>query len=147
MGQFKKGASGNPRGRPRGIADQRVSLRALLVPHAKDLVDRVLTLAKSGDTAALRLCIERLIPVAREAPIQFDLPAIHQAEDCAAAQAAIVAAVAAGELLPGQARDLAALVDAHRAALESSELAQRIAALEAAQPAVQSPTRTHPEGI
>lgn len=46
------------------------------------------------------------------------------------AQDAILAAVANGELLPGEASTMAAIVEAKRKAIESSELEQRITALE-----------------
>ncbi|MGH8625106.1 MAG: DUF5681 domain-containing protein [Gammaproteobacteria bacterium] len=59
---WKQGQSGNPEGRPPGAKDKRTALRALLTPHAQELVMRAVELAKSGDTTALRLCLERLIP-------------------------------------------------------------------------------------
>ena len=64
--KFKPGISGNPKGRPKGARDKRTELRSLLEPHAKDLVEKVVELAKGGDTTAIRLCLERLIP-----PIMF----------------------------------------------------------------------------
>ena len=61
---FEKGQSGNPAGRPPGLPDKRTRLRTLLDPHKESLVDKAVELALGGDTAALRLCIERLIPAA-----------------------------------------------------------------------------------
>lgn len=132
MARFTKGHSGNPAGRPPGVADKRTALRGLLEPHAATLVAKAVELAKNGDVGALRLCLERLVPQAREEPVRFKLPPIQKLEDCAKAQGAIVAAVAAGELLPSQGRDLAALVDGQRAAYETGELADRLAAIERA---------------
>ena len=37
-------------------------LRKLLEPHASDLVTKAVELALAGDTMALRLCLERLLP-------------------------------------------------------------------------------------
>jgi hypothetical protein len=62
---FTKGQSGNPAGKPKGAKDKRTELRALLRPHAEDLVAKAVELAKAGDTTALRICIDRLIPPIR----------------------------------------------------------------------------------
>ena len=59
---FQSGLSGNPAGRPKGIADKRTELRALLEPHAKDIFAKLVELAKAGDPTALKLCVERLLP-------------------------------------------------------------------------------------
>lgn len=61
---FSPGKSGNPYGRPRGIRDRRTSLRDLLEPHAPQLVAKAVEPALAGDSSALRLCIDRLIPPA-----------------------------------------------------------------------------------
>lgn len=59
---FMKGQSGNPRGKPKGARDKRTALRVLLEPHSESLVQKTVQLALGGDTTALRLCLERLIP-------------------------------------------------------------------------------------
>lgn len=72
---FQTGQSGNPSGRPKGIIDKRAELRGLLEPHAKEIVEKLIECAKAGDSSALRLCIERLIPrVKPDSGITFDLP-------------------------------------------------------------------------
>lgn len=74
MGRFKKGESGNPSGRPRGIQDKRTALRGLLEPHADDLAQKAVDLALEGDTTALRLCLERICPAlrAKDEPVNVD---------------------------------------------------------------------------
>jgi hypothetical protein len=57
--------SGNPNGRPKGLQDKRTELRGLLAPHAKDLINQALELAKDGDSSALRLCMARIVPPVR----------------------------------------------------------------------------------
>jgi hypothetical protein len=42
---FKRGRSGNPNGRPKGIVDRRTALRELLAPHAQALIEKTVELA------------------------------------------------------------------------------------------------------
>ena len=67
---FKAGKSGNPQGRPKGSKDKRTELRALLEPHAPALVEKAVQMALDGDTVALKLCLDRIIPAMRA--VQMD---------------------------------------------------------------------------
>lgn len=134
MAKFKAGASGNPTGRPKGIKDRRVELRALLEPHADKLVKKVVDLALAGDVQALRICIDRIIPPVRERAVSVALPDTADAAGCADAQAKIIAAVAAGELLPGEGEALAGLIEHRRRALETNDIIKRLEAMEEAKP-------------
>ncbi len=99
---WKAGQSGNPNGRPKGSRN-RVTLVALVAMEegADAIARKVVDLAKEGDISAARLVIERLVPVAKERPIFLSLPDTGSAEGVAHAQAAILQAVAAGDILPG----------------------------------------------
>ena len=59
---FQKGKSGNPAGRPKGIQDKRVEMRALLEPYAPSLIEKAVQLALEGDTTALKLCVDKIVP-------------------------------------------------------------------------------------
>lgn len=131
MAKFQKGQSGNSAGKPKGAKDRRTEMRALLQPHADKLVQKVVALALAGDVQALRICIDRIIPPVRERAVSVDLPSTADAAGCADAQAKIVAAVAAGELLPGEGEALAGLVEHRRRAIETTDIMKRLEALEA----------------
>lgn len=132
MPRFQRGQSGNPRGRPRGSADRRTALRRELDKYGTELVERAVQLALGGDIGAMRLCLERIAPPVREEPVRFALQVIERAEDCASAQAAVLAALAGGALLPSEAETLAKQIEALRKAFEISDLAQRLERVEAA---------------
>ena len=88
-------------------------------------------LALAGDTVALRLCLERIAPARRERPTPFTLPELRTAADAVAASAALVEAVAAGELTTGQAAELGKLVESFVKAIEATDIVERLERLEA----------------
>lgn len=128
---WKKGESGNPTGKPTGARNKAtVMVQSIMERGAKEITEAVVGLAKGGDLSAARLVLERLAPPVKERPIFLSLPDTRSAEGVAEAQNAILQAVAAGDLLPGEAATLAGIVEARRKAVETLELEQRITALE-----------------
>lgn len=122
--------AGNP-GRPPGARHRatRAAL-ALLEGEAEGLTRRAVELALDGDTTALRLCLERIAPAKKDAPVQFDLPPMQSAADAAKAAGAVLDAVAMGDLTPTEGAHIMGLVETYRRALETTELEARVAALE-----------------
>jgi hypothetical protein len=76
----------------------------------RGLTRKAVEKALAGDTVALKLCLERVCPPPKEAPIKIRLPKVKGAADIPAALNAIFAAAAKGILLPGEAKSLAALL-------------------------------------
>ena len=103
---------------------------AAMEEGAAAIAKKIVEMAKQGDMNAARLVIERLVPPAKERPIFLDLPDTSSADGVARAQAAILQAVAAGDILPGEDATLAGIVEARRKAVETQELEARISALE-----------------
>ncbi|MCZ6802990.1 MAG: DUF5681 domain-containing protein [Proteobacteria bacterium] len=131
-GQFCKGKSGNPTGKPKG-ARNKATLAALelLEGEAKNLSRKALEMALAGDTTALRLCLERIVPPTKERPLQdFELPVVSDAKSALDALNTIAQCLAGGELLPGEAATLCNLLEQYRKHFETTELQQRIEALE-----------------
>ena len=83
--------------------------------------------------AALRLCLERLLPPRRDRPVTFDLPKIENVNDLAVASSAVLEACAAGTLSPGEAADVMGLISGHVRVLEMTEIEARLTTLEKAQ--------------
>jgi hypothetical protein len=123
-------AAGNP-GKPRGTRHRatRAAL-ALLDGEAEALTRQAVTMALDGDGTALRLCLERIAPPRRDAPVQFDLPRMETARDATRAAGAVLEAVAEGDLTPTEGAHVMGLVETYRRTLETSELEARVAALE-----------------
>jgi hypothetical protein len=58
---FKPGQSGNPSGRPHGSRNKAtLALEALLDGEGEAITRKAIEKALEGDTAALRLCLERI---------------------------------------------------------------------------------------
>jgi|SRR5271169_5111531 len=124
-------AAGNA-GRPKGARHRAtVAAEALLDGEAEGLTRKAIELALAGDTIALRLCFDRILPPRRERPMEFSFPALRSAADMAAAMAATIGAAAAGEITLGEAAEFAKLLETHMRALVTTEFEQRLRCLEA----------------
>ena len=111
--RFKPGHSGNPNGRPKGSLNATtLAAQALLDGEAEILTRKAIELAKGGDLAALRLCIDRLIPPRKDRAVPFDLPKIESARDAANVISAVLTAVSTGDLTPAEASGVTRLLDA-----------------------------------
>lgn len=128
---FKPGQSGNLRGKPVGTRSKSTQLlEALMQGGAEQITKAVIDAAKAGDLTAAKIILDRLMPPAKERPINVDLPDTKTAEGVSAAQSAILQAVAGGDLLPGEATTLSGIVESKRRAIETQELSDRITNLE-----------------
>jgi hypothetical protein len=83
--------------------------------------------------AALRLCMERIVPPRKDRPVRFKIPDLGTPEDAVKAVAALVKAVASGDLTPSEAAELSKLVEGFAKTVELHEIQQRLDRLEAAQ--------------
>lgn len=128
---FEKGKSGNPAGKPPGTR-HKVSLaaEALLDGESEALTRKAIDLALAGDTTALRLCLERILPPRKSRKVALELPPIEKAEDLMAAFGAVVSAMADGELTLDEAALVVGLLEAKRKTLETVELERRLTELE-----------------
>src|SRR6516164_10638324 len=91
--QFQKGQSGNPAGRPRGSRNKTtVLMQDLLEGEAEAIARKAIEMAKDGDMAAIRVCMDRLASIRRKDPVAFELPPVDNARDTVAAVAAVVSA-------------------------------------------------------
>ena len=128
---FKPGQSGNPDGRPKGARNKAtLAIEALLSGEGEALTRKAIELAKGGDLQALRLCLDRIAPPRKDSPVAFELPEMKSASDAVTAIAAIVAAVAVGDLTPNEAQMLSGIVQSFAKTIETADLEARITKLE-----------------
>ena len=124
---FVKGQSGNPNGRPEGSRNRATILaQVLLDGQAEELIQKCVQMALDGDSTAMRLCIERLVPPRKDSPVNLDLPKMEGVEDTVKAMSVISSGVAEREITPSEGQILSGMVENYRKAIETTELEQRI---------------------
>ena len=93
-GQF---APGNP-GKPKGAKHKAtLAARGLIQTKGRRLTQKAIQLALEGDLQALKLCLDRIVPVARDMPVSIDLSG-----DPAEAASRVLAAVSATDITPSE---------------------------------------------
>jgi hypothetical protein len=128
---FAKGFVANPAGKPKGAKNHATRLvEALLDGQAHALGQRAIELAMGGDASVMRALLDCLIAPRKDRPVSIAMPKINTASDLIAAAAALTSAVSDGEITPGEAASLSTLVANTAKAVETFELADRLAKLE-----------------
>jgi hypothetical protein len=125
----------NPDAKPDGSGRAVRAIRRaelLLDGEAEALTRRAVELALAGDGMALRLCLDRIIPPRRGRPVQLALPPVRGAADLGGTMAAITNAAASGAITPGEAAELARVVEIFVRAVETSDFERRLRELEEA---------------
>jgi len=107
------------------------ALEAKLELAGPDLVKTAIARAKAGDSASLRMCLDRLLPLAEKALDLKDLPKIESIEDIVPAIGFVTRAVAEGRIKPSEGTALVSLINALRQAHETVEMSERLKVIEA----------------
>lgn len=127
---FNKGKSGNPKGRPRGAKGKAAELRELLKPKAPDIVKKVVQLALGGDSTALRLCLERIIPPIKSKDEPVNIPNLDGTKPLTEQAQVIITAIGSAEISPSEGSTILSAIASKARVDEIDELAKRIEALE-----------------
>src|SRR3954447_20382766 len=125
-GQFPRGVSGNPAGRPQGSRNKETLFReALREGEAEAIARGAIEAALAGDRRFLLACLNLLFPRPRGRTIELDVPEGHEGDARAVLEAGLRAMVR-GEVSPQEALDVARVVEkrgrAERAAAPVSDL-------------------------
>lgn len=128
-GRWNAGESGNPAGRKPGTGTIG-KLREGIAAHLPQIIDRLVTAAKAGDTQASRLLLERVLPAVKAVgqPVRLSLPNGNITEQAAA----IVRAAADSEISPDQASELLTCLSSLARIREIDEIENRLSTLEIA---------------
>ena len=124
---WHKGNSGNPNGRKPGTGKV-ARLRASIEKQLPAILEALAANALSGDTAAAKLLLERTIPPLKS--VELPAPVVMDGASLSDQGRAVVAALTAGNLAPGQAAALLQGLAALAKLVELDDLTRRIEALE-----------------
>ena len=124
---WKKGQSGNPKGRPPGTGKV-AAMRAQLEERLPEVLDTLALQAELGDTAAMRLLLDRVMPALRPVEIPVAFPTGSTLTETGQA---VLKQAGEGDIPAGQAAQLVAALGALARVKELDELTARLERLEA----------------
>jgi hypothetical protein len=119
------------RGRPRGSRNKAtLAAQQMLDSHGEALLRKCLVMALQGDSTALRLCMDRLLPPRRELPVKTKPMRLATAADVSNTLDSLMKGVAVGQITPGEAQTLSGILENRRRVIETEEHERRLRSLE-----------------
>ena len=127
---WKKGVSGNPKGRPKGRTDRRYKVTKMLENDSHKVVRVVIDAALDGDVQAASLVLSRIAPVmkAQAEKVNFDFDATASMTEQVQA---VLQGIADGEVSPDTGKQIIECIASFSGIKAVEELEERLAALEA----------------
>jgi Family of unknown function (DUF5681) len=130
-GRFKKGKSGNPKGKPRGAKHKASLLAEKLFESDLEIVcSQVVQQAKEGNLMAAKIILDRLLPPRKDRLINIKLPFINDSSDALDALRMICFAVGNGEITPLEGEALSRIVEIQTKSIELYDFEKRLQAIE-----------------
>jgi len=124
--------TGHPIPRPLRVRNRTfLALEARFAARAEGLVNTIINRALGGDPAAMRLCLERALPVGRGRPPPIQLPPVESPDDARRAMAEVTAALGAGTITIREAVQLLDAVASHLGHIPAIETVRKAARIEA----------------
>lgn len=131
QGKFIKGRSGNPLGRPRGVRNRATVLaEKLFEDDIEEICKQAIDQAKKGNIHAIKLILDRILPIKKEASIFIDLPNVNNAQDILEAVNRVMGAVCKGKASPSEGELLTKIIDRQAKAIELNDFELRLRSLE-----------------
>ena len=128
LGRWAPGASGN-QGSPR-VRTLRAAARRAIEADLPQIIEAVKAKALAGDMIAARILLDRCLPAQRPDSEPVVIEGLSEAVTLSDKAAAVIAAVARGEVAPEVGERLLIALAACAKVIESDELQRRVTALE-----------------
>lgn len=128
-GQFAKGLSGNPRGRPPSLSPE---LRERLDRATPDIIEKIVEKALEGDLAAAKVILDRTAPTPKLSSQSVVIPNLNSSESSLSEKAeAVLSSIASGDCPPDVGVTLIHAISSIAKVVEVDDLKRRVEALEA----------------
>jgi hypothetical protein len=109
---FRKGESGNRKGRPKGARNIATRLREVISQfNPEEIIGKLHEFASEGDKHALQLYATKILPLMLAAPAVFRIPKIRTKQDASRAFAMLLTQHAMGQMTAKEVHDAMSLVD------------------------------------
>jgi hypothetical protein len=118
------------KGRPPGARNKKTIYQKELEEGGVAIIHKIKERALAADPMAMRLCMERLVPLAKAPHARFWMPAVAKAADLGGALSALTEAVSEGELSAQEGEAVAKMVESQRRNFRAGNFEARIKALE-----------------
>ena len=119
------------KGRPKGSRNRSTTTAlALLHEHSEALIKKCIAEALKGNMIAMRLCIERILPVLQESAIKFKVGPTDTCTEVGQVQDSILKEVSKGRIVPQQGAIVVNILEGKRRTIENQKLEERVSALE-----------------
>lgn len=128
---YLRGQSGNPAGRPKGAKNTSTVLRAKLSKGLPRILSKLTALALEGDTAAMKMVLDRVLPTLRPVSAAVQIPGAQSGDSLSATASAVLEAITSGQLPPDVGATIMASIAATARAVEIGEISRRLELLEA----------------
>jgi hypothetical protein len=123
------------KGRPRGSRNKvNAKAKEILLDRSESLARKCVVLALKGDTKALQMCLDRVIPVRGDQPVVIGSLPLSTAADIVKASEIVTQKAATGRISVEQAAAFAGMLELRRRSFETLELASRVSSLEQTRP-------------
>ncbi|MGE4572944.1 DUF5681 domain-containing protein [Parachlamydia sp.] len=130
-GKFRKGQSGNPQGKAKGTKN-RATLAAeqVLQSDLDNICHKLIEEALTGNIQAIRLVLDRVLPIKRDRDIKIRLPKLQTTDDAVKAMSLIIESVSCGNITPSEGEAMSKVVDAFMKAIQVYDVEKRVVKLE-----------------
>jgi len=95
---FKKGQSGNAKGRTKGAVSERTRFYNMVKDQGEEIISAVIEQAKMGQPIAMRLCYESLVAKIKYTSVDIDLPKKIKSENMEEIKLKLAQAVLDGKM-------------------------------------------------
>jgi hypothetical protein len=129
-------------GRPKGSRNKTTEPgKELLKEYEPHLTRKLIAMGLEGDTQALRICMDRLLPAPRDASVRIGLPkVIKSTSDLATVAEKITRGVGKGVLSPSDGEKMMNVVESQSRVIVSAVLEKRVEQLEHGSSVTEAPS-------